>query len=121
MNNVITDSESIYDIKNKIDAMMFSMKKEKYDIVLTLINNILNKDYKSLFKIKNIKKSNLDKIDVNKIIDKNNDYFIKYKIIIKKDDTVIDIIQKVLKLINYRFSKKSYNDIEYYNVVDMLV
>jgi hypothetical protein len=113
----IESTDSIYDIKEKMDKYMLEIKKSKYDFVLKFINYILKKENTSLFKIKYLKKSILVKINIEKLLEKYEEKFKNQNIKVKKEDDIITIIKKVLLTINYKFKKTIKDEEEYYSII----
>jgi hypothetical protein len=60
---------------DKLDEYKHYLMKDRYNIILGFINEILGKEFKSLTDIKDI---NFDKIEYKHITEKYNEYFDKF-------------------------------------------
>jgi hypothetical protein len=127
---VYDGTEPLYIYKNKLDAYMKLVKKEKYNIILKFLNELFEKDCKSLTEFKNIDMTNSNiKHFINIIKNHENIFNKKYKLEINNNsineaseeeilEHTINIIKKLLYLMEYSIYKKKINDKYYYTIVN---
>jgi len=106
--------QNVYDVIKMNNRIVTNIKKINYNTILQIINLIYNKKHNNLCSVKFIKKDKVNKFD-KKLLLEYNDLFIKCKI--KDADDIFTIIKKLLKLIDYKLKKHTYNDEIYYNIV----
>lgn len=106
--------ETVYDVIKLSNKIVMDIKKINYNTILKIINLIYNKEHKNLCSIKFIKQDKVNKFDKNLLLE-YTDLFMKCKI--KDTDNIFTIIKKLLKYIDYKLKKYSYNNEIYYNII----
>ena len=106
--------QNVYDVIKMNNRIVTNIKKINYNKILNIVNLIYNKKHNSLCSVKFIKKDKVNKFN-KKLLLEYSDLFIKCKI--KDTDDVFTIIRKLLKLIDYKLKKYTYNNEIYYNII----
>lgn len=124
--------EHINSYIRRVEEYRLSLNKEKYDILLKLINEWIDKEYKSLSEFKNIKSSKLVKN-----LKHNRDILRKYSPKLTKhfkskfsveedtdsdditDNYIIYVVSKLLGVIDYKLISKKVGDIAFYSIIQV--
>ena len=114
-------SKEIHDNIVSVNKLITNVNKEKYNLLLSFINELLKPEklYLKITQFKNINQSVLQPTDDNlQII---NDYINKFtqigfKLNIKNKNPIY-IIKHISNKLGYSFVKKEYNDICYYTIL----
>jgi Zn-dependent oligopeptidase len=114
-------SKEIHDNIVSVNKLITNVNKEKYNLLLSFINELLKPEklYLKITQFKNINQSVLQPTDDNlQII---NDYINKFtqigfKLNIKNKNPIY-IIKHISNKLGYSFVKKEYNNICYYTIL----
>lgn len=119
------ESDDAHTMKQNLDAFLLSLKKNKYKLILKFMNDLFEKDNKSLRDFKNMTISQLSSDDVYNTIENYEDEIKQtLRITIKIDDDtnlkqyVFDLIKNMVKSIDYSLLRVDKGDKHYYTIID---
>jgi hypothetical protein len=112
-NFVINENDPVYVMRQNLEASLLTIKKEKYNIILSFINKLFNINYKSLCKINGLYFDYIKDEYASTVIDEFSDNIKKhFKIDVHKkykDDPskiIYPLLTDMLKTIDYYLCKK---------------
>jgi hypothetical protein len=120
------NNESTTKMYDNLNSYVIGIKKQKYDNILKLLNKLFDKNNESLrfFKNINIQHFRYENYDIicdifveyEKILNYDLKELKKSNTIISLNNEIFNIILKLLKLIDYKLQKITYNGKKYYNI-----
>ena len=113
---IMGENETIIEYTRRLEEYDYELIKEKYNMVLSLFNEILNEERKTLSDIKYVK------IDAERVIlainNKINILQNTLKEIIITDELEwFDFLNRLLNMIHFRLIKKEMNGIEHFSII----
>ena len=118
---VINEKDPVHVIANNLQKSILSIRKERYDVILIFMNELLGKKHKSLRFFTNMKYDDIDIENMTKTINKHkNEIKKKLNIDVKSDNTkkyLFTLIKDMLKKIEYSLVKVR-GDQFIYNILD---
>lgn len=127
MDSFYNSSDPVYVMKQKLDDLITSVRKEKYNIILSFINKLFNKTHKSLRDVKNIKYTDMSHEALNILSDFQKKFKDKLKIVINVDDLededlteeyIFNLIKSMVKSIEYSLIRTEKNKKNIYTIID---
>jgi len=115
---VIDENEPVYVTRYKIEMMALSLKKGKYNTILNFMNDLFDKEYKSLISFKYINIGNCDIDDMKSVVNAHKKKLKdKCKLDINEEEVcekyIVVFLRKALASIDYSFCKRMDTGIYY--------
>jgi hypothetical protein len=109
---------------NKLKDFEYELKREKYNIVFSFIDEIakiINIKIKSLIDFKNINRNSLikNKIVIKLIKKKYKSVLTKLNLSYEFDDDIYELFNVMLNPIGYKLIRKNIDDDKLYNIIEL--